>query len=133
MKEGSKKRQLILAAFFGALALTTLTSISGAYAQKAPTASLSESAVKALQEALNKQGIAVKADGVFPQETRDAVKKYQSQHHLPVTGEADKKTRDKLGVALKSSSATDTPVTIGQGAQPSATTISPAQMPSGEG
>ena len=33
--------------------------------------------------------------------TREAVKKYQSQHHLPVTGEPDKATLDKLGVAAQ--------------------------------
>jgi peptidoglycan hydrolase-like protein with peptidoglycan-binding domain len=117
-----------------ALTLTGVMPISVVYAQGAPSASsLSESTVKALQEALNKQGITVKTDGIFTPETRDAVKKYQSQHHLPVTGEADKATLDKLGVASKASSATDTSVTIGQGAQPSAATTSPAQMPAGEG
>ena len=60
--------------------------------------SLSRATVKALQEALNKQGIAVKADGVLDEETRAAIKKYQSEHHLPVTGEADKATLEKLGV-----------------------------------
>ena len=60
---------------------------------------LSESTVKALQEALTKQGIAVKADGVLNDETRAAVRKYQSQHHLPVTGEPDRATLAKLGVA----------------------------------
>lgn len=60
--------------------------------------SLSRATVKALQEALNKQGIAVKTDGVLDEETRAAIKKYQSEHHLPVTGEADKATLEKLGV-----------------------------------
>ena len=70
-------------------------------AAPAPTApaGLSTATVKALQEALNKQGIAVKTDGVLDDTTREAVKKYQSQHHLPVTGEPDKATLDKLGVA----------------------------------
>lgn len=63
------------------------------------TASLPAATVKALQEALNKQGIAVKADGVFGDDTRAAIRQYQSQHHLPVTGEPDKATLDKLGVA----------------------------------
>lgn len=64
----------------------------------ATTAVLSEATVKVLQEALNKQGIAVKADGILSDETRAAIRKYQSQHHLPVTGEPDKATLDKLGV-----------------------------------
>ncbi len=62
-------------------------------------ASLPAATVKTLQEALNKQGIAVKADGVFGDDTRTAIRQYQSQHHLPVTGEPDKATLDKLGVA----------------------------------
>ena len=68
----------------------------------AAPAGLSSATVKALQEALNKQGITVKTDGVLDDTTREAVKKYQSQHHLPVTGEPDKATLDKLGVASQS-------------------------------
>jgi putative peptidoglycan binding protein len=65
----------------------------------APSASvLSEATVKALQEALTRQGIAVKADGVLTDETRAAIRTYQSQHHLPVTGEPDAATLGKLGV-----------------------------------
>ena len=75
---------------FAALAQTTASSAA---------ASLPATTVKALQEALNKQGIAVKADGVFGDDTRTASRQYQSQHHLPVTGEPDKATLDKLGVA----------------------------------
>jgi len=75
---------------FAALAQTTAPSAA---------ASLPATTVKALQEALNKQGIAVKADGVFDDDTRAAIRQYQSQHHLPVTGEPDKATLDKLGVA----------------------------------
>lgn len=60
---------------------------------------LTEPTIKALQDALNKQGIAVKADGVLNDETRAAIKKYQSRHHLPVTGEADTATLGKLGVS----------------------------------
>lgn len=64
------------------------------------TAALPEATVKALQEALNRQGIAVSVSGVLNDETRAAVRKYQSQHHLPVTGEPDKATLDKLGVTV---------------------------------
>ncbi len=76
-----------------------------AFAQTAPpvlatSVTLTEPVVKALQEALNKQGIAVKVDGVLNDDTRAAVKKYQTQHHLPVTGEPDKTTLDKLGIRL---------------------------------
>jgi hypothetical protein len=76
------------------------TSFARAQTPAAPS-QLSPATVKALQEALNKQGIAVKTDGVLDGVTREAVKKYQSQHHLPVTGEPDKATLDKLGVATQ--------------------------------
>lgn len=86
-------------------------------AAPAPTApsGLSSATVKALQESLNKQGIAVKTDGVLDAETREAVKKYQSQHHLPVTGEPDKATLDKLGVAAQSGAGAMQPGQGGQG------------------
>lgn len=80
------------------------------FAQTQPSAAsakatLPEATIKALQEALNKQGIAVKADGILNDETRSAIRKYQTQHHLPVTGEPDKATLDKLGVAARQSGA----------------------------
>jgi hypothetical protein len=64
----------------------------------ATSAALSEVTIKSLQEALNKQGIATNSDGVLNDQTRASIRKYQSQHHLPVTGEPDKATLDKLGV-----------------------------------
>jgi hypothetical protein len=81
--------------------------IGTAFAQTAAPASvvLSESTVKALQEALNKQGITVKIDGVLTDDTRAGIRKYQSQHHLPVTGETDKATLDKLGVRQSATTA----------------------------
>ena len=79
-----------------------------AVAQTTPAApvaaSLSGATIKALQEALIKQGIAVKTDGILNDETRAAIRQYQSQHHLPVTGEPDKATLDKLGVRLSAAS-----------------------------
>ncbi len=93
----------------GALNFTVLAQVA------APSTStpLPQATVKALQEALNKQGIAVKADGVWGDETRAAIRKYQSQHHLPVTGEPDKATLDKLGVAGQRSEASGGPAMAG--------------------
>ena len=119
-RRGKNIRNAAAAGMLFALALTGMPSpISTAYAQgvATSTASLPQSTVKALQDALNKQGIAVKADGVFTQETRDAVRQFQSQHHLPITGEADNATLAKLGV---SSSAATGQATGGQTAQSSA-------------
>jgi len=87
----------------------------------APSAavSLPETTVKALQEALNKEGIAVKADGVLGGDTRAAIRQYQTQHHLPVTGEPDKATLDKLGIAGQKSEGPS-------GQQPAGAATSPA-------
>ncbi|MDP2357020.1 MAG: peptidoglycan-binding domain-containing protein [Beijerinckiaceae bacterium] len=85
------------------------------------SAALSEATVKSLQEALSKQGIAVKADGILSDETRAAIRAYQSQHHLPVTGEPDKATLDKLGVVVTAGAPAS------QGAQ-SPTTSGPGSM-----
>ena len=87
----------------------------GATAQKPATpptaataAALSELTIRALQEALAKQGITVKVDGVLSDETRAAIRQYQTQHHIPVTGEPDKATLDKLGVARTQAAAPQT-------------------------
>jgi hypothetical protein len=93
-----------LVAVFSAGAPLTTTS----FAQTQPpavsaAATTPDTTIKALQEALNKQGIAVKTDGILNDETRAAIKKYQTQHHLAVTGEPDKATLDKLGVAARQS------------------------------
>ena len=109
-----------------AIALTVSPSlVATSYAQSTSTpaaasSTLSEATVKALQEALNKQGIAVRADGVMNDETRNAIRKYQSQHHLPVTGDADKATLDKLGVVGQLGTPPSSTTTVGQGSSPSA-------------
>lgn len=96
----------------------------GAFAQVAP-APAAEATIKALQEALNKQGIAVKVDGVLNDDTRAALRKFQSQHHVPVTGEPDKATLDKLGV--RTSASPDAASTLAQVTQ--APPASPLQSP----
>ncbi len=140
MKEMRKKIRYSPAVLLLAVSLIGAPIASVAYAQTAPaaaqaSATLSESTIKALQEALSKQGIAVKADGVMNDETRNAIRKYQSQHHLPVTGEADKATLDKLGVAVQSGAAPSPSSTVGQASSPSAgaTTSPQAPMQSGQG
>ena len=112
----------------GAIFLTVQPTAIAQTNAPAPVASaaLSESTVKALQDALNKQGIAVKADGVLNDETRAAIRKYQSQHHLSVTGDADSATLNKLGVVI-GQNAGPAPVQSAQAqAQPQ-----PGQMPGG--
>ena len=98
--------------------------VATSYAQGTSTpaaaSSTSEATVKAVQEALNKQGIAIRTDGVMTDETRNAIRKYQSQHHLPVTGDADKATLDKLEVVGQLGAPPSSTTTVGQGTSPSA-------------
>ncbi len=120
MKHYLKNRTLaVTLAAAAVLAVNPASSIANYHIATPPapaSVTVSEATVKALQEALNKQGIAVKADGVLNDETKAAIRKYQSQHHLPVTGEPDKATLDKLGVALgKSGEAPAAPAAPGKG------------------
>jgi hypothetical protein len=132
---------------FGAAVLAITVAFPGvspmsALAQTTPPAStavvLSEATIKALQDALNKQGVAVKADGILSAETRAAIRRYQSLHHLPVTGEPDKATLDKLGVVAQQGAAPTQPSTTAQATPPADSTTGqvqapaqPAQMPGG--
>ena len=133
----SLKKLRPAALLLAALLVASTSPTSGAYAQGASTstptsATLSEATIKALQEALNKQGLTVKTDGVLNDETRNALRSFQSKHHLPVTGEADKATLDKLGVVAQLGTAAGSPSTVGQVASPS--TPSPqAQTQPGQG
>lgn len=103
---------LTLGAAALALAVTAVGQVPNfaAFAQTAAAPAsvpLPEGTIKAVQEALNRQGIAVTANGVLDDETRTAIRQYQSQHHLPVTGEPDKATLDKLGIAAQQSEISD--------------------------
>ena len=122
----------------GAMALAAAVMLVGAspnfaaFAQAPPppaSVALSEPIIKALQEALNKQGIAVKVDGVLNDETRAAIKKYQSQHHLPVTGEPDKATLDKLGVRQSAAPTQSQVLAQATPTSPAGSPSAPAQTP----
>jgi hypothetical protein len=54
--------------------------------------------VRALQEKLIDEGFAVIADGVFGQQTRDALTAYQRRNGLPQDGIAGPSTRANLGI-----------------------------------
>ncbi len=58
----------------------------------------SNKAVMALQEALNKNGAKLKADGVSGKQTRAALRNYQKANGLKVTGTVNKATKAKLGL-----------------------------------
>ena len=91
-------------------------------------AQLSAATIKSLQEALSKQGIQTKIDGVLGKETRAALRRYQTEHHLPVTGAPDKTTLDKLGVASGASGAAP-PGAMGSGKG----SMGPGMMGGGKG
>ena len=120
-----KNLRLSAIAVAAATMLVSTSPIFVAFAQPTPPAatSIAESTIKALQEALNKQGIAVKVDGVLDEETRAAIRKFQSQHHVPVTGEPDRATLDKLGVR-ESAAPAQAPV-VAQ-ATPTSPSVSPS-------
>jgi peptidoglycan hydrolase-like protein with peptidoglycan-binding domain len=64
----------------------------------AKKAAKSDPAVKALQEALNKHGAKLKADGMMGGKTKAALKKYQKANGLKATGTVDDATKAKLGL-----------------------------------
>ena len=110
------------------IGFTFLSSPGGALAQisvaSGASVNLTQSTIKALQEALNSQGISVTVTGILNDETRAAVRKYQTQHHLPVTGDPDKATLDKLGVRVSAAPAEQT---TGQAGSPPSAGAAPPQ------
>lgn len=54
--------------------------------------------IKALQEALNKHGAKLKVDGFMGRETEHALRTFQKEQKLKVTGHLDKATEAKLGL-----------------------------------
>lgn len=54
--------------------------------------------IMAVQEALNKAGFRLKVDGMMGKHTRAAIRKFQKEHMLKVTGRVDRETRAKLGM-----------------------------------
>ncbi len=134
MKSVLKNFRLGATALAAAVILVGASPNFAAFAQatSAPAAAsiaLSEPIIKALQEALNKQGIAVKVDGVLNDETRAAIKKYQSQHHVPVTGEPDKATLDKLGVRQSAAPTQSQVLAQATPTSPAGSPSAPAQTP----
>ena len=112
-------------------ATTMLAPFSPTFLASAQTAfpPVAEATLKALQEALNKQGITVNADGVLNEETRAAIRKYQTQHHVPVTGEPDKATLDKLGVRTGAAPTSAPVLAQGASAPPPASSSQPQTSP----
>jgi hypothetical protein len=53
-------------------------------------------AISGIQKRLNNLGWVCPEDGFLQEDTRQAIEQFQSRHDLPVTGEPDAATRDKL-------------------------------------
>ena len=87
-----------LAALVGAGLSMPLT-ISSAEAATKPAVhkSAGSESVKSAQEALNKNGASLTADGKIGPKTVAAIKSFQKSHGLKVTGKLDAKTKSALG------------------------------------
>jgi peptidoglycan hydrolase-like protein with peptidoglycan-binding domain len=71
---------------------------SSGMSQPNSASGMSQQEVKALQQALKGQGENVTTDGVWGPDTQSALKHYQEQNGLPVTGQLDQATRSKLNL-----------------------------------
>jgi peptidoglycan hydrolase-like protein with peptidoglycan-binding domain len=59
---------------------------------------MSNHEIKSVQEALNKDGYKLAADGIAGKHTTRAIKDFQKKNHLKVTGKADSETLAKLNL-----------------------------------
>ena len=59
---------------------------------------MSSQEIKSVQEALNKDGYKLTADGIQGRHTTRAIKEFQKKNHLKVTGKADAETLAKLNL-----------------------------------
>lgn len=100
---------LAAAMLFGAATVLPLTA-TPSFAQQQPATgqhmakrhmahkAASDPAVMSAQDALNKQGASLTADGKMGPKTRAAVKSFQQAHGLKATGRLDKATKTALGL-----------------------------------
>jgi len=55
--------------------------------------------IQRIQRALNSLGYSAgNPDGVIGSQTRSAIRRFQREHSLPVTGTIDRETSEKLGI-----------------------------------
>jgi peptidoglycan DL-endopeptidase CwlO len=57
---------------------------------------LSHRRIEAVQQALNSSGDKIKVDGIWGMKTEAALKQFQEQHHLKVTGRLDRATDKQM-------------------------------------
>ncbi len=107
-------RRILIA--LAVVALAGLTALAVAAQEPAPAAAqqgaekaspakhhkaMPSAEVKAVQEALNQHGFKLEADGVMGRATKKALKKFQKENGLKVTGKIDEPTKEKLGIGAK--------------------------------
>ncbi len=63
-----------------------------------PSAGDSPATIRAAQDALTGQGLAPDRNGIVGPRTRQAIRTFQRNHNLPVTGTLDNETRQRLGL-----------------------------------
>ena len=108
------KRRILIA--LAVVALAGLTALAVSAQEPAPEATqqgtekaapakhhkaMPSAEIKAVQEALNQHGFNLKADGVMGRATKKALKKFQKDNGLKVTGKIDEPTKEKLGIGAK--------------------------------
>ena len=76
----------------------SVTSVKASVTQKKNSRKGVKSKIISIQKALNKQGFKLKVNGIAGPKTRAAIKSFQKQKGLKVTGKADKATLAKLGL-----------------------------------
>jgi peptidoglycan hydrolase-like protein with peptidoglycan-binding domain len=60
---------------------------------------MGDQSVKAAQEALNRNGANITADGKLGPKTKAAIRAYQQKNGLQATGTLDSQTKARLGVS----------------------------------
>ena len=86
------------------------------------TQELSKQDMQAVQQVLKKKGYDVSVDGTANDATRAAIRKFQEDEGLPVTGMIDERTANRLGFQVRSQSSPD-----GAREQPGSTHPTPHQ------
>ncbi len=71
---------------------------SAAGPERSPAQAMGPTTVRQAQQALNVSGASLQADGLMGPHTKQAIRQFQRDHHLAVTGRLDNATRERLGM-----------------------------------
>jgi peptidoglycan hydrolase-like protein with peptidoglycan-binding domain len=66
---------------------------------------LSQQDVREVQQALEKKGYKAGNSSTLDDKTKDAIRSFQKDHNLPITGSIDERTSKELGVQIHSGTA----------------------------